>query len=284
MRAYRKRETDKPPAQSSAEADETIALLRKQLARQQALLSRQSDQIAAQEPPDITFPVTIKGGRWLKIKSTSELRPGVIIRLFDSEGADVILAKSERVLTLQDLRDGRIGDLSIYDAKANWKRNSRNMSGDLVKQWIASGKPKRYVANWETEARRLETENRKLSNQVRSFKRPNHSMSVRIEKATGRPGYVAQHINGNEWAQGSTPKEALGDLVFGHAVARTVTIESVEITDPAKNALVPCPICGRSVKLIADHDKHVVPKHRHNLYRSKNCKGSNLVVDREGNC
>ena len=36
---------------------------------------------------------------------------------------------------MQSLRDGKIGELSIYDAKANWKINTRVCLSYLVQLW-----------------------------------------------------------------------------------------------------------------------------------------------------
>ena len=287
MRAYRKRAADKRNVTPDSETQETIALLRRQVARQQVLLSRQADQIPKPEfKPE--FPITIEGGRWLKITSTTTITPGSIIRLFDGPSADVVLAKEGRVLITQDLQNGHIGELSIYDAKDRWKRNSKVRRGDLVKHWIANGK-KRNVTPPEDEIKRLKAEVLRLSRRVKDLKQPNYSMAVIIEKATGREGYVARNLDGPEWAQGSSPKEALGDLVFGHAITRTVTVERVEFGEmqaPAKkkksSKQVPCPVCSRKVKLIKHLDQFCVPKHRHELNRSKNCHGSDVIVAADG--
>ncbi len=45
---------------------------------------------------------------------------------------------------------------------------------------------------------------------------------------------------------------------------------------------VPCPVCGRKVKLIEGYEKFSVPKHRHDLIRSKTCSGSNMLVEADG--
>lgn len=274
MRAYRKRAAEKRNVTPDSEAQETIALLRKQVARQQVLLSKQADQITEPE-----FPITIEGGRWLKITSTTTITPGSVIRLFDGPSADVVLAKEGRVLTTQDLQSGRIGELSIYDAKDRWRRNSKVRRGDLVKHWIANGK-KRNVTPPEDEIKRLKAEVLRLSRRVKDLKLPNYSMAVIIE-TTDRDRYVAKNLDGPEWAQGSSPKEALGDLVFSHAITRTVTIERVEFGE-MPSGKVPCPVCGRKVKLIEHLGEFSVPKHRNDLNRRKNCHASNHVVAADG--
>ena len=170
MRAYRKRTAENRNVTiTDSDSAETIAALRKQVSRLQRLLSKAHEGSEKEQKQTISFPIETEGGRWLKIKSTTELRPGVVIRLIDSETADVILAKEGRVLTLQNLQDGCIGDLSIYDAKDRWKRNTRVLRGDLVRHWISNGKPRRFVANLEEEAKVGE-----LSKQVQALKQPNY--------------------------------------------------------------------------------------------------------------
>jgi hypothetical protein len=42
--------------------------------------------------------------------------------------------------------------------------------------------------------------------------------------------YLARELNGSEWAQGPTPKEALGALVHHFAIMRPLTVESVDFS------------------------------------------------------
>ncbi len=133
MRAYRKRVAATRNVTIDPAAQETIALLRKDNARLRRLLAEAQAQLPE---PKVTFPIKVAVGRWLKIKSTTSLRPGAVIRLLDDEQADhLVLEKDGRTLRTQSLRDGTIGTLSIYDAKANWKLNSRASVPRLLQQW-----------------------------------------------------------------------------------------------------------------------------------------------------
>ena len=84
---------------------------------------------------EITFPITVKGGPWQKIKSTTALQPGRLIRINAVDTGSIILEKKGKTLQVQDLHDGSIGPLSIYDAKANWEMNTRAGVPRLVKAW-----------------------------------------------------------------------------------------------------------------------------------------------------
>ena len=55
-------------------------------------------------------------------------------------------------------------------------------------------------------------------------------MAIMIDRVKERQKpirYVAREVNGTEWAQGPTPKEALGALVHNFAITQPVTVESV---------------------------------------------------------
>lgn len=225
MRAYRRRVAEKRNVTPGGEPPEPSAALREENRRLRRLLAEAQQQIPDAE---VTFPIAVTIGRWVKISSTSALRPGVIIRPRDDEESDhLVLEKTGHVLQLQALQDGTVGTLSIYDAKANWKSNTRACLPKLLKKWRAEKDGKRNVTDWEAEAKRLKEEVRRLSKQVTALSRSNYSMAISIDKGM-HGNYVARHLNGNEWAQGKTPMEAFGELVFSHANARVVTVESVE--------------------------------------------------------
>ena len=98
---------------------------------------------------------------------------------------------------------------------------------------LGSRGKKKAVKDWESEAKRLQLETRKLSRQLAALHRPALSMTVMIDrvKAGKKPiRYVAREVNGSEWAQGPTPKEALGTLVHNFAIMRPVTVERVEFS------------------------------------------------------
>ena len=72
----------------------------------------------------------------MKIGSTVSLTPGKVLQFNDDdEYRDVILEKKGASVTMQSLRDGKTGELSIYDAKANWKINNRVCLPHLVQLW-----------------------------------------------------------------------------------------------------------------------------------------------------
>ena len=92
---------------------------------------------------------------------------------------------------------------------------------------------KKAVKDWESEAKRLQLETRKISRQLAAVQRPALSMAIMIDRVKERKNpirYVAREVNGSEWAQGPTPKEALGALVHDFAITRPVTVESVEFS------------------------------------------------------
>lgn len=93
-----------------------------------------------------------------------------------------------------------------------------------------TARSKKAVKDWESEAKRLKLEVRKLSRQLADLQRPTPSMAIMIDRVKERQKpirYVAREVNGTEWAQGPTPKEALGTLVHNVAITQTVTVESV---------------------------------------------------------
>jgi len=132
MRAYRRRAAAKRNV-TPEDAQETIKALRQENAHLKRLLAEAREQIP--EAP-VTFPITVAGGRWVTISSTSALRPGFVIRCRGDEESDhLILEKIGKSLQLQALQDGTIGTLSAYDAKANWKFNTRASVPGLLRKW-----------------------------------------------------------------------------------------------------------------------------------------------------
>jgi hypothetical protein len=137
MRSHRKRSKKKKCnvtlEKSSNQYSETIRLLRKDNARLRRQLREALEKIPK---PEITFPVAVRIGRWVKIKSTTSLTPGKVLQFSDDdEYRDVILEKKGLSVVMQSLRDGKTGTLSIYDAKANWKINTRACLSHLVQLW-----------------------------------------------------------------------------------------------------------------------------------------------------
>ena len=95
------------------------------------------------------------------------------------------------------------------------------------------GGTKKPVKDWETAAKRPQVEVRNLSRRLAAFQRPTLSMAIMIDRVKDRKKpirYLARELNGSEWAQGPTPKEALGALVHHFALMRPLTVESVDFS------------------------------------------------------